>query len=153
MIVSGRIVCNSPSAPVTTAVTSASCRTQMPTCSTSRPRSAGDAAIFALPAKAPVAAEDTSNTVSSNGGLASCSAIGLPILPTPINPTFMRFLREIRRSARRFLFLEFAQHLLGDGAHPAAARIADIIGQDDRQLMNILGRQLALVKRGAHLNL
>jgi hypothetical protein len=51
------------------------------------------------------------------------------------------------------LLLDLAQHFLGDGAHPAAARIADIIGQDDRQLMNILGRQLALMQGGAHLNL
>src|SRR5277367_5388024 len=124
----------------------------MPTCSTSLPRSAGDGAIFALPAKASVAADDTSNTVSSNGDLANCSAIGLPILPTPINPTFMKFLREIRRSAGGLLLLDLAQHLLGHGAHPAAARIADIIGQNDRQLMNIFGRQLALVKRSAHLD-
>src|ERR1700677_2510369 len=112
----------------------------MPTCSISRPSSAGDPATLALPAKASVAVDDTSKTVSSNGGWASCSAIGLPILPTPINPTFMRrFLPEIRRSAAGLLLLDFAQHLLGYGAHPAAARIADIIGQDDREFVDILG--------------
>src|ERR1700761_6114889 len=152
MIVSGRIVCSSPSGPATTAVTSASCRTQMPTCSTSRPSSAGVAAIFALPAKASVAAGDTSNTVSSTFP-ASCSAIGLPILPTPINPTFIVVPPIEAASAARLLFLSLAQHLLGHGAHPAAARIADIIGQDHRQLMNLFRRQLAFMERGANLDL
>src|SRR3984957_14952467 len=81
-----------PPAPDSTCSTSLSSRTQMPMMSASRASSATVAAALAPAAtRSAAACGATSNTTRGCLPPVQCIAIGLPMLPRPINPTLIQF--------------------------------------------------------------